>query len=233
MSVTGTSKAYVDAAVAAGGVADATTGSKGKVQLAGDLAGTAAAPTLASTDNVAKILRSTGPNRYFRRTGAIAETYSRRGSQTGNQAALSTGLLQATGIELIAGDVVSKITFQAASTALVTGTNQWFALFSLAGALLGITSDDTSTAWAASAEKQLTLAAAYTVPTTGLYYISCMVAATTVPTLQGVASQSANAAFAPVIAWRDSTHTGLTNPASCPSTATMSASGTYLYGWVS
>ena len=41
-----TTKAYVDTAVSAATIADATTTTKGKVQLAGDLAGTAAAPTV-------------------------------------------------------------------------------------------------------------------------------------------------------------------------------------------
>lgn len=41
-----TTKQYVDTAVATGTVADATAGTKGIIQLAGDLAGTAASPTV-------------------------------------------------------------------------------------------------------------------------------------------------------------------------------------------
>jgi hypothetical protein len=41
-----TTKAYVDSLIVSGGVPDATTSSKGVVQLAGDLGGTAAAPTV-------------------------------------------------------------------------------------------------------------------------------------------------------------------------------------------
>ncbi len=44
-------KAYVDTQVSSGTVADATTSSKGKIQLAGDLAGTAAAPTVPALAN--------------------------------------------------------------------------------------------------------------------------------------------------------------------------------------
>lgn len=50
-AATATTKAYVDGLVAAG-VADATTTTKGKVQLAGDLAGTAAAPTVGKLQGV-------------------------------------------------------------------------------------------------------------------------------------------------------------------------------------
>jgi hypothetical protein len=54
-------KAYVDAQVASGTIADATTQSKGKIQLAGDLSGTAASPTvpgLALKANVADVSAS-------------------------------------------------------------------------------------------------------------------------------------------------------------------------------
>jgi len=54
-------KSYVDAQVASGTIADATTQSKGKIQLAGDLSGTAASPTvpgLALKANVADVSAS-------------------------------------------------------------------------------------------------------------------------------------------------------------------------------
>ncbi|MEO6513849.1 MAG: hypothetical protein ABIR37_04135 [Candidatus Saccharimonadales bacterium] len=58
-----TNKAYVDSLVPSGGVSDATTSSKGIVQLAGDLAGTAAAPTvpgLATKVNTAAVGANNG-----------------------------------------------------------------------------------------------------------------------------------------------------------------------------
>jgi hypothetical protein len=60
--------AYVDAAASAG-VVDATDAVKGKIQLAGDLAGTAAAPTITNAAVIGKVL--TG---YTAGAGTVAAT---------------------------------------------------------------------------------------------------------------------------------------------------------------
>jgi hypothetical protein len=167
-----------------------------------------------------------------RRTGAIAETIPRMGGFLAAAAALTSGKMTLIGIPLLKGTVVSKITFAGASTGAGTPTNQWFGLWSSAGEQLGLTSDDTTTAWAVNSEKQLTLSSPYTVTADGLFYISCMVAATTVPTLV-CASVNVVGGLAPIMAATDNTHTGLTNPASAPSTAILTASANQPYAWVS
>jgi len=190
--------------------------------------GVAAVDTAAIAANALNL-----PYALARRTGALAETFSRLGQGIGNQAALVSGQLQFIAIPLLAGTTVSRITFEAGTTPLSGGNNQWFALWSFALAQLGITNDDTSTAWSASAEKGLNLVTPYVIPISSLYYLSCMVNAATPPSLMGIAANSGPASLAPMLGARDSTHTGLTNPASAPAPPTLSANGSYPWAWVS
>lgn len=105
-----------------------------------------------------------------------------------NVAALTTQVMLSTAIYLHAGDVVTNLTFMSATTAAGTPTNYWFALYSNAStpALLAQTADQTSTAWAANTPMTLALATPQTISTSGVYYASIMVKATTPPTLAGV-----------------------------------------------
>lgn len=115
-----------------------------------------------------------------------------------NMSALTTQIMLSTPLPLQAGDLVTNLTFVSGNTGAGTPTNWWFALHSPAStpALLYQTADQTSTAWAANAAKTLPLTTAYLVPTTGVYWASVMVKATTVPTLMGVSLNHANAATA-------------------------------------
>lgn len=153
-----------------------------------------------------------------------------------NATALLSGRLTLGTIGLRAGDVIRTATFLSATTALATGTNQWFALFDANRNRVAITNDDTSTAWAANTAKTLTFATPYEVPDTGLYYLGIMVAATTVPTLAGIghlAGPGAVIANLPPIQC-GSADTGLTNPASCPAQATtLTALAVVPYAYVS
>ena len=117
-----------------------------------------------------------------------------------NGAALATGVMTSVALPLQAGDVVTNLTFVSGGTAAGTPTNWWFALYSNAStpALIEQTADQTTTAWAANTVKTVALATAYTVPTTGVYYASVMVTATTVPTIAGVTLENAAAAGAVV-----------------------------------
>jgi hypothetical protein len=115
-----------------------------------------------------------------------------------NTAALTTSVMCSVALPLPAGKVIANLTFITATTAAGTPTNYWFALYSPAGALLRQTADQESAAWAANTVKTLALSSPYTVPTTGVYYASIMVNATTVPTLSGVTLFHVNAAGAVV-----------------------------------
>lgn len=168
-----------------------------------------------------------------RPAAAIAETLPRTGLTIASTAALVSGQVSLWGLYLYAGETITNITFVSSSTALVAGTNQWFTLAAPDGTRVGITGDDGATAWNANSKKTLALAAAYLVPTDGVYYVGCMVAAATVPTLAGVSNHGVIVGEAPIISARDSAHTGLTNPASAPPGYTLSALSLQAYAWVS
>jgi hypothetical protein len=167
------------------------------------------------------------------RTGAVAESFSRLGASITNlgSTVLTSGQQLFVGIPMITGQVVTAITFVSGTTALAGGSNQWFSLYDATHAKLQVTSDDTSTAWAANTAKTLTLASPYTIPSDGIYYAGIMVNATTVPSLLGVGSTAVITALAPQLTVKDSANTGLTNPASAPAFATFGTTGSYCYAY--
>lgn len=118
--------------------------------------------------------------------------------QAGTVAATApaSGTVWATPVYLPAGQTFHHITFVSGTTAGSAMTHQWFGLATSDLKIMATTTDDTSTAWAASSAKTLALskvnnvtASAYTVPVTTvknrpvLYYVLILVAGTTVPTL--------------------------------------------------
>lgn len=148
-------------------------------------------------------------------TGAISQSIPR--TAVSASGGLTSGRLRMTGgIVIPAGVTVSSITFVSAATALVTGTNQWFALYDKSRNRLAVTVDDTSTAWAAETAKTLALSTPYTVgQDTEVYAGACVVAATP-PTLHCGNPPTAIGTLAPVTGGL--ADTGLTNPASAPAT---------------
>lgn len=105
---------------------------------------------------------------------------------TGN-VALATGVMTSAPIYLVAGDLITNLSFVSGATAAGTPTNYWFALYDnqATAALIAQSADQLTAAWAANTVKTLALSAAYRVPYTGLYYAACMVTATTPPSLLG------------------------------------------------
>lgn len=169
-------------------------------------------------------------------SGSLASTYDRASiAEASAGTILSTGRLALGRILLPKGLSVTNITFWSGSTALSAGSNQWFALFDSSRVKLAITGDDTSTAWAANTGKTLAVTGGAFVTTyTGWHYLGIMVKATTVPSLVSPASLNAAniRAAAPIPC--GSADTGLTNPASCPSTAaSLNAIGNLFYAEVS
>jgi hypothetical protein len=133
----------------------------------------------------------TANNAVQKSLNGTAVTNIDRSAVVGNTSALTTAVMTSVALPLVAGQVVTNLTFVSATTATNTPTNWWFALYSPAGALLRQTADQTSTAWGANTVMTKALATTYTVPTTGVYYAAVMVKATTPPTLAGVALHNA------------------------------------------
>lgn len=136
-----------------------------------------------------------------------------------NLSALTSGTLFMQSVYLRAGQRIANITFCSGTTAAGTPTNQFFALYSASRVLLAQTANATTTAWTANTVVTRALTASYTVPTTGLYYVGIMVAATTVPSLVGMtaAGNAAVRSAAPILSGNSST--GLTTALPDPAAA--------------
>lgn len=169
---------------------------------------------------------------FLKPTAALAEAVPRNTVMTNLAGVLTSGTLRLVGIALPSGLLVSTITFLSGTTAAVLPTNQWFVLLDGSRLMLGVTGDDTTTAWGANATKTLTLAAAHRTTYAGLHYVGLMVAATTVPTLIGVSSTSVVTALVPMVAGQ--ADTGMTTPPAAPFTAAaFSATSAMPYAFVS
>lgn len=123
--------------------------------------------------------------------------------------ALTSGRVYLVPILLEQGEVVSNITFISGTTAAGTPTNQWFALCDSGCVVLAVSADDTTTAWGSSTAKTLAMGSAYTVTASGTFYLACLVAAATPPTLRGSSTSGVLPTY-PAI----NGNTGLTSPPS-------------------
>ena len=155
-------------------------------------------------------------------TGAKAQSLP-RSLAVGAGGAPTSGQPRLNSIWLPKGTVITSITFVSGATALATGTHQQFGLYDSAVNLLGSTTDDTSTAWAANTAKTLSLTpGTFTTTYSGLHYVAVLIAATTVPSLIAAgALQTGVQSIAPLMS-ANATQTGLT---ALPSTLTMAAAG--------
>lgn len=164
-------------------------------------------------------------------SGTIAEP-GPRGMFGQTASGLTTATLRISGIGLVpANTLVTSITVWSANTALSVGSNQWFAIFDATSrAKLAITTDDTSTAWAANTAKTLNLSATWTPTADTLIAVGACVVATTPPTLvcSGTGTLGMNN-VAPYVG--GNADAALTNPASCPSTFTAPSAGAAPFYW--
>jgi hypothetical protein len=101
--------------------------------------------------------------------------------------ALTTQVMTAVPVKLVAGEVVTSISYFVGTTAAGTPTNSWVALYSSAAtpALLAQSADALTGALAANTKVTGTLATAQTITVNGIYWAAIMSKATTVPTLLG------------------------------------------------
>jgi hypothetical protein len=151
----------------------------------------------------------------------------RRDVSTTNNAIGATGVAHATAIDLQAGDVITTISFMVATTAAGTPTAGFIALYDAtvsqsAPTLMAQSADFGSTARAANTAYAVSLATAQTITTSGLYYVSICFAASTVPTLVGIAYNNAAVSTGlitgnPTMAWTHGSGLTATAPATIAS----------------
>ena len=101
-------------------------------------------------------------------------------------AALTSGVATAVAVPLVAGDIVTNLSFRSGATAAGTPTHLVFALYDPNGNLLAQSADQGAAAWAADTTKTLALATQTQIATPAVYYAAIFAAATTVPSLVGV-----------------------------------------------
>jgi hypothetical protein len=117
-------------------------------------------------------------------TPLLAETIPLSAANT-NGVIGASGLVTSVAVYLPKGLVVTSIGHMAATTGYTSGTHEWAAIYDTQAtpALIGQSTDVTSgTTWAAYTMIKHTLATAYQVPTSGVYYLSLSVTGTS-PTL--------------------------------------------------
>lgn len=164
----------------------------------------------------------------MRPTGVLIENISRYNGLA-NGAVLVSGTLRLTApVILKAGQAYTTMTFDSATTAAGTPTNQWAALVRVSDlSVRAKSADKTTEAWAASTAKSFDLAGgsgAYTPAADELTYPALLVAATTVPTMLGWSVTNAPVSNRAPAMGGNST-TGLTNPASLGATAAAITTG--------
>lgn len=174
--------------------------------------------------------------RLLQPTGSIATTFDYAQVAGTDTAANTSARPYGYSVGLFKDELMTTITFYSGTTAGASLANQWFFICDSTGLVLAKTADDTSTAWGANSAKTLTITGGpYRIPSTGLYYLGYMVKATTVPSYIGMPyGRDAASSIQPLRSFVDNVNTALTNPASCPSSVTLSAkTGSFMLGYVS
>lgn len=138
------------------------------------------------------------------RSGALAETVPRLLANSAGVLTPTSTRPYGSSIYLTAGQVITAIELFA-TAAVASPTSQVFGLTDSTYTVLALTSDDTTTAWAANSFKKLNLTSTYTVPTTGLYYVIMRYAGSSLA-LAGAAQNAVLGGGAPVMAWFDQTN---------------------------
>lgn len=128
----------------------------------------------------------------------------------------TTGKLCVVKITLEAGDPVTNISFVAGTTAAVSPTSWWVALYTGRGVLLAQSADQVAGAIAASSIKTIALATAQKIKESGDYYLGLCIAAGTMPTVLGTPIVPAIATGEGTVAYETTATYTTTAPATLP-----------------
>jgi hypothetical protein len=130
----------------------------------------------------------------------IAESIPRYLAAQGTLTPLTSGTVYAAAIDLPPGVPINWLEWFSTAVAAVTPTHQWAVLMDLAGRVVSVSSDLTTTAWAASTAQRFPLTSQYTAPVSGpgIFWAGLCVVAGTVPGLCGVSTgQTGPSVYAP------------------------------------
>lgn len=123
-------------------------------------------------------------DQFLKPSAAKFESWPRTAG-TGSSLGLTSGTLQLVAVALPADEVISSITF-VQSAGVTTPTNWWFGLYDSSFNQLAVTADQLTGSWLGSTSKTLSIAtvasgsaSSFTTTYTGLYYVGCMVKAST------------------------------------------------------
>ncbi len=144
--------------------------------------------------------------------GAVAQSFDRAAATIADLTIATTGQLYYMQLPLPVGALVSALTFRSGETAASTPTHQWACLMDSTRAIQAISADKTTTAWAADTDVTFTMGTAFRIPSGGPWYAGLMVAASTVPTIDGVVDYDAENATDPPILCGVGTPTSATVP---------------------
>jgi hypothetical protein len=150
-------------------------------------------------------------------TGTVRANLDRSTAALSSTIAPVSGTLYLSAIYLFAGDVITNLNIRIGTTAITLITHSWAVLTDASRNVLAVSADDTTNTGSLTT-KTFPLGTAYTVPTSGLYYVGVMIATNAgTATVVGAANQAtAQQNIPPITA--GSSGTALTTP---PNTGTQ------------
>lgn len=148
----------------------------------------------------------------------------------------ASGTVELSLMQLRAGQVINNVSIVTAGTAGSALTHQWAGISSYVaasnGKCLAISADTASAPITADTVITYALSAAYTVPTSGLYYVFYCIAGTTVPTIAAGVTLSAHGRGNVAPFWSGPGDTGKSTPYALAATVTaptVTAANTLIY----
>jgi hypothetical protein len=188
----------------------------------------------ASGVNASSLIRLVGSfkNQSLQPANCIAATMDRATTPLTSASAPTSGTLQLFAIELVKGQVITNVAFATGSTGATAPTNYWFAIYGSDLSFKARTADQLTAAWGANTARILALTSTWTVPSSGLYYVGFLMAASAMPTLIGISPNSnsqGSGNWAPIISGTSTT--GMTAPTGAAAGA-LTTSGLRAYAWL-
>lgn len=167
-------------------------------------------------------------------TNQLFATVSRQNVGVNTLTATTSGLVRACITKAYQGQIVGHLQWCSGGTAATTPTHQWLCLTDASGNLLAVTADQGSAAIAANTVYAFPVAtiasgasAAYTIPSTGPYYIGLLIVASVMPTMDGLATPNLGAVTGALPVATAISSASFTTPPSFPTAFSFNGSSQY------